>query len=187
MKHLLPGLRLYFFLTLLLGLLYPALVTLVGQTVFPREANGSLITRDGRIVGSSLIAQKFERPVFFSPRPSATDYNAVPSGGSNLGPTSADLKKQVTEREARWRAAGVTEPADLLSTSGSGLDPEISPAAAFAQASRVATARAWPVERVRTLVIEHTTKRQWGLFGEERVNVLELNLALEEPRVGSAR
>ena len=175
-------------LTILTGLVYPLVVTGVAELVFPHQAHGSLTVRDGRAVGSELIGQPFQAPKYFWGRPSATTpmpYNAGSSGGSNLGPTNPDLGKQVKERVAALRAAdpGNTQPVpvDLVTASGSGLDPDISPAAAEFQVPRVARARGLAESAVRDLVRQHS--REWflGVLGEPRVNVLELNLALDAP------
>jgi K+-transporting ATPase ATPase C chain len=179
-------------LTILTGIVYPLVVTGVAEVAFPHQAHGSLITHDGRAVGSQLIGQAFSDPRYFWSRPSATNdanskplpYNAGSSGGSNLGPTNPDLGKQVNERVAALRAAdpGNTRPVpvDLVTASGSGLDPDISPAAAEFQVPRVARARSLAESAVRDLVRQHTHERFLGVLGETRVNVLQLNLALDE-------
>jgi K+-transporting ATPase ATPase C chain len=174
-------------LTILTGLVYPLVVTGVAEVAFPHQAHGSLITHGGRAVGSELIGQAFSAPRYFWSRPSATTpmpYNAGPSGGSNLGPTNPDLGKQVKVRVAALRAAdpGNTRPVpvDLVTASASGLDPDISPAAAEFQVPRVARARGLAESAVRDLVSAHTSPRFLGVLGEPRVNVLELNLALDE-------
>src|SRR6266850_1550292 len=174
------------FFTVLTGLLYPLIVTAIAQAAFPRQANGSLIVKDGKTVGSTLIGQPFDDPKYFWGRPSATSpfgYNAAASSGSNLSPTNPDLVKAVQGRVEALRAAdpGNTAPVpvDLVTASGSGLDPHISPAAALYQATRVARERKFSPETVRTLVERHTEGRFWGLLGEPRVNVLTLNLALD--------
>ena len=168
------------------GVAYPMLVTAIAQVAFPHQANGSLILRDRKPVGSVLIGQPFDDPKYFWGRPSATTpfpYNAGSSGGSNLSPTNPDLVKAVQERVAALRAAdpGATAPVpvDLVTASGSGLDPHISPAAALYQVPRVARARKLDPGTVRQLVEQHLEGRFLGLLGEPRVNVLALNLALD--------
>ncbi len=174
-------------LTVVTGIVYPALMTVVAQVVFPRQANGSLIERDGKIVGSALIGQQFDDPRYFWSRPSATiptPYNAAASTGSNYGPTNPAQLDAVRGRVEALRNAhpGQSEsvPVDLVTASGSGLDPHISPAAAEYQVARIATARSVSEQTIRDLVAQHTSGRQFGLLGEPRVNVLELNLAIEE-------
>lgn len=186
LRPLLASLRLLLVLTLLLGLAYPLALTGLAQLAFPQQAGGSLLQRDGGAVGSRLIGQAFQDPRYFWPRPSATTppYNAAASGGSNLGPTNAALHAAVEQRAAALRAAdpGNTAPipADLVTASASGLDPHISPEGALWQAPRVARARGLDEARVRELVRAHIEPRSLGLFGEPRVNVLLLNLALDE-------
>jgi len=174
-------------LTILTGLVYPLVVTGVAEVAFPHQAHGSLITHGGRAVGSQLIGQAFSDLRYFWSRPSATTpmpYNAASSGGSNLGPTNPDLGKQVKERVETLRAAdpGNTRPVpvDLVTASASGLDPDISPAAAEFQVPRVARARGLAESAVRDLVSAHTSPRFLGVLGEPRVSVLQLNLALDE-------
>lgn len=181
-----PALSLFILLSLITGLLYPLLVTAIGQVVFPAQAAGSLIERDGQRLGSRLIGQNFTDPKYFWGRPSATapqPYNAAASSGSNLGPLNPALKDVVESRVKALRAAdpGNTQPVpvDLVTASASGLDPHISPAAVEYQMARVARVRGLAPEAVRDLVARHTEARQWGVFGEPRVNVLELNLALD--------
>lgn len=191
-KHLRPAITLLVLMTVLTGLIYPLVVTGIAQAVFPAQANGSLIERDGKVVGSALIGQPFAEAKYFHGRPSATTgpdpadptksapapYNAANSMGSNLGPTAKALVDRVREDAEKLGVKGPI-PADLLTTSGSGLDPHISPASAELQVDRVAKARGLSAERVRTLVGSATEGRQLGLLGEPRVNVLALNLALD--------
>jgi K+-transporting ATPase ATPase C chain len=172
--------------TLLTGVGYTALITAIGNLVWPAQAAGSLITRHGVVAGSALIGQPFESAGYFWSRPSATSpvpYNGASSSGSNLGPLNPTLDSLVRARVARLRAADPSAPAavpvDLVTASGSGLDPDISPGAAAYQVNRVARARGLDAAAVRALVAEHTTGRQLGLFGEPRVNVVRLNLALD--------
>lgn len=182
MQSLRPALVVFAALTLLTGVAYPALVTGIAQVTFPAAAAGSLVRSDaGEVRGSRLLAQAFEDPGAFWPRPSAVDYNAAGSGGSNLGPRSAALRERTEEAVAALKASAPV-PAELVTTSGSGLDPHLSPAAARFQAPRVAAARGVPVERVLALIEERTEARQLGFLGEPTVNVLDLNLALEALR-----
>ncbi|WP_077036249.1 potassium-transporting ATPase subunit KdpC [Pelomonas sp. KK5] len=190
MKTLLrPALTLFAALSVLTGLLYPLAVTGAGQALFPRQAAGSLVERDGKLVGSALIGQNFSSPRYFWGRPSATAptaNNATASSGSNLGPLNPALSDAVKGRIAALRAAdpGNTAPvpADLVTASASGLDPHITPAAARYQAARVARERGLPLDAVNGLIEASTEGRDWRLFGEPRVNVLELNLALDQRR-----
>jgi len=181
-----PAIALFVLLTLLTGIVYPLVATVLAQVLFPAEAAGSLILRDGRAVGSALIGQNFADPGHFWGRPSATTpqpYNGIASNASNLGPLNPALSDAVKERIAALRAADSGNPApipvDLVTASGSGLDPHISVAAADYQAARVARARALPLPRVQALIAAHTAGRLLGVLGEPRVNVLELNLALD--------
>ena len=181
-----PALTLLAIFTVITGLVYPLLVTGVAQLVFPHAANGSLIEQGGKVVGSQLIGQPFDDPRYFWSRPSATGphaYNAASSSGSNQGPLNPALKEAVTARIAALQAAakGKQEPVpvDLVTASGSGLDPHVSPAAALYQVERVAHARGLQVERVRQLVAVNTEGRDLGILGETRVNVLALNMALD--------
>jgi len=191
MNVLRPALSLLLLLTLITGIAYPVAITAIAQWLFAAAANGSLIERDGKPIGSSLIGQPFANPAYFWPRPSATvpfADNAAASGASNLGPTNPALVDAVKQRIARLRAAdpGNTQPipVDLVTASGSGLDPHISPAAAHYQARRVARARGRPLGEVEALVAAAIEGRQLGVLGEPRVNVLKLNLALDQ-RAGS--
>jgi potassium-transporting ATPase KdpC subunit len=186
LTHLRAALVSLIILTVITGVVYPLVVTGIAQAVFPHQANGSLIVKDGKVVGSSLIGQPFDDPKYFWGRPSATSpfpYNAASSSGSNLSPTNPDLVKAVQGRVDALRAAdsGNTArvPVDLVTASGSGLDPHISPAAALYQVSRVARERKLEPQALRQLVDQHTEGRFLGLLGEPRVNVLELNLALD--------
>lgn len=179
MKTALQALRLLLALTLLTGLIYPLVVTALGTGLFPHAARGSLVRQSERVIGSELLAQKFESPRYFWPRPSAADFATVASGASNQAPTSEALKKAVAERRAKFGAAA---PADLLTASGSGLDPHITPEAARHQASRVARARQLSLEKMSALIAATTERPQLGVLGELRVNVLKLNLALDAAR-----
>ena len=181
-----PLIVIFAVLAAITGLVYPAVMTAFGQAVFHRQVNGSLVEVNGKVVGSELIGQQFDAPQYFWGRLSATTpnpYNATNSGGSNLGPTNPALADEVKGRIAALKAAGTDVsqpiPADLVTSSASGLDPEISPAAAAYQIARVAKARNMSPSDVQTLVDRYTKGRQFGVFGEPRVNVLELNLALD--------
>lgn len=180
------ALRIVLVFTVLCGLIYPLAITGLAVGLFPRQASGSLVQKDGQVIGSTLIGQPFTAPGYFWPRPSATaptPYNADNTGASGLGPTSAALQKAVQDRVAALRAAGVPAnlplPIDLLTASASGIDPDISPDAALLQVPRVAKARGLAEEAVRALVAQYVEGRELGLMGEPRVNVLELNLALD--------
>ena len=196
LRQIRPAIVLIIALTLLTGLAYPLAMTGIAETIFPDQAQGSLIERDGKVIGSALIGQAFADDKYFHGRPSATTtpdpkdptknldapYNAANSGGSNLGPTNKALidriKGDVDKLKAENPSAPV--PIDLVTTSASGLDPDISPEAALFQVPRVAKARNIPAERVQTLVTDHVEGRTFGLLGEPRVNVLKLNLALDD-------
>ena len=185
MKDLKSAFLLFIFLTFLLGGIYPAVVTVTANLLFPHQAEGSLVADgSGRIVGSKLIGQPFSEEKYFWPRPSATSgfaYNPLLSGGSNLGPTHPELIRQAKERIGRLRNTGINEeiPADLVFASASGLDPHIFPEAAWLQAPRIAKARNLTVEKVHLLVVTSTEGRQAGTLGAPRVNVLALNMALD--------
>jgi K+-transporting ATPase ATPase C chain len=181
-----PAIVLFALLAIITGLIYPFVITGVAQAVFPRQANGSLIVKNGQAVGSELIGQPFDDPKYFWGRLSATSpfpYNAASSSGSNYGPLSSALMDEVEARIAALKAADPTNhqpiPVDLVTSSGSGLDPDISVAAALYQVPRVARARGLSEDQVRALVQQYTEGRQFGVLGEPRVNVLKLNLALD--------
>jgi K+-transporting ATPase ATPase C chain len=178
---------LFVLLSVLTGIVYPLLVTAIGRTAFARQAGGSLIERDGQVFGSTLLGQPFDSPRYFWSRPSATapqPYNGASSGGSNLGPTNPAQLDAIAARIQALRAADPLNrqavPVDLVTASASGLDPDISPAAAAYQVARVAHARGLSESQVQALVAKHRSERFIGLFGEARVNVLELNLALDQ-------
>jgi potassium-transporting ATPase KdpC subunit len=195
LKEIRPAILILVLLTAITGLAYPLAMTAIAGVLFPKQAQGSLIERDGKVVGSALIGQEFKEDKYFHGRPSATTapdpadstktvpapYNAANSGGSNLGPTSKALADRVKEDVEKLKAENPqgSVPVDLVTTSASGLDPDISPEAALFQVSRVAKARNMPEDRLRQLVAENTAGRLAGLIGEPRVNVLALNLALD--------
>jgi K+-transporting ATPase ATPase C chain len=195
LREIRPAIILLLALTLITGLAYPLAITAVAGAIFPKQAKGSLIEKDGKVVGSALIGQEFKSDKYFHGRPSATvapdpndftktvpaPYNAANSGGSNLGPTSKALNDRVKEDVAKLKAENPSQsvPVDLVTASGSGLDPDISPEGALFQVPRVAKARNLPEDRVRQFVTENTEGRLGGLLGEPRVNVLALNLALD--------
>lgn len=170
--------------TIIFGLIYPLVVTGLSQLLFPKQANGSLIVKNGQVIGSELIGQSFTADKYFHPRPSnaGSGYDPLSSGGSNLGPTNQALVTRVAQDVAKLQQEnpGVPIPADLVTSSGSGLDPDISPASAEFQLAHVAKARGVSEEQIRRIVATHTQGRQWGIFGEARVNVLQLNLELDE-------
>jgi K+-transporting ATPase ATPase C chain len=181
-----PAIRMTLVLTVFTGLAYPGLVTGLSQALFPWRANGSLVAVNGRIVGSELIGQNFSRPAYFQPRPSAAGadgYDASASNGSNLGPISHKLIDRITASIQKFRKENADFsgplPADLVTTSASGLDPHISPASAEAEAPRIAAARGVPLAQIMELIRENTEGRTLGFLGEPRVNVLRLNLELD--------
>jgi potassium-transporting ATPase KdpC subunit len=183
-KNLITALLMTIATTILLGIIYPLAVTALAQVLFPKKANGQLIEKAGKVVGSSIIGQGFTGPGYFHSRPSAAGngYDAANTNGSQLGPTNQKLIDRVKGDVANAQAdnAGVPVPIDLVTASGSGIDPHITPAAAEFQLARVAKERGTTAEQMRSLVAKHTESRQWGFLGEPRVNVLELNLDLDE-------
>ena len=195
LREIRPAIVVVIALTLITGVAYPFAITGIAELIFPDKAQGSLVERDGKVVGSALIGQEFKSAGYFHGRPSATTapdpndstktvpapYNAANSGGSNLGPTNKSLIERIRSdvEKLKQENPSAEVPGDLVTTSGSGLDPDISPEAALFQVPRVAKARNLPENRVRQLVAEHMSDRLIGVFGESRVNVLELNLALD--------
>jgi len=200
LREIRPAIVLLIALTLITGLAYPLAITGIAETIFPSQAQGSLIEKDGKVVGSTLIGQNFTEDKYFHGRPSATTapdpqdstktvsapYNAANSGGANLGPTNKALIERVQGDVDKLKAENPSMPVpiDLVTTSGSGLDPDISPEAALFQVPRVAKARKLPEDRVRQLVQDHIEGRTFGILGEPRVNVLQLNLALDNVAAG---
>lgn len=185
-RQLLAGLRMLLVMTVVVGGVFPLVIWGVGQVAFSAQANGSQIEQGGRVVGSELLAQRFDGAQWFHPRPSAGEYDTLASGGSNLGPNSEELVALVAKRRAKVAAEDGVDPAavpaDAVTASFSGLDPHISPAYARQQVERVARARGLAPERVRALVGAHTEGRQLGYLGEERANVVKLNVALTEAK-----
>jgi K+-transporting ATPase ATPase C chain len=195
LREIRPAILVLVVLTLITGLVYPLAMTGIAGVIFPKQAQGSLIEKDGKVIGSALIGQEFKEDKYFHGRPSATvapdpadstktvsaPYNAANSGGSNLGPTSKALADRLKEDVEKLKAENpnAAVPVDLVTTSGSGLDPDISPEAALFQVPRIAKARSLPEDRVRQLITENTRGRLAGILGEPRVNVLALNLALD--------
>lgn len=186
-KQILPGLRINIFATILFGVVYPLVITGICQLAFPHKANGSLIISDGKTIGSELIGQNFTRPEYFQPRPSAAGndgYDPTASGGSNYGPTNQKLIDRVKASIEKFRKENPDYkgpiPADLVTASASGLDPDLSPDSAKAQAPRVAKARGARLDQVQQLIAQFTEMPSLGLLGEPRVNVLKLNLALDQ-------
>ncbi|MGA2602807.1 MAG: potassium-transporting ATPase subunit KdpC [Verrucomicrobiia bacterium] len=185
MKLLIQSIRQTILWTIIAGVAYPLVMTGLAQVLFHRQANGSLIERNGKVVGSELLAQQFTGDKYFWPRPSTGSYATVPSGASNLGPTSQALQSNVTANAAAFRTgnklpADAPVPADMVFASGSGLDPHISPEAARLQVARVAAARGITENQIKALLERFVEPPQWGIFGEPRVNVLRLNVALDE-------
>jgi len=183
LKQIYPAFAITVVLTVLLGIIYPLAVTGLAQWIFPRQAGGSLIEKDGKVIGSTLIGQPFSGPSYFHSRPSAagSGYDATASAGTNLGPTNQKLMDNVKTAAESLREENPNSPVpiDMVTASASGLDPHITPAAAEFQVPRVAKERGMNAEEVRRIVREHTEGRQFGVLGEPRVNVLELNLALD--------
>jgi K+-transporting ATPase ATPase C chain len=185
MKHIKTALKLFTILLVIVGVIYPVAVAVLAQLVFPKEAGGSLLyDASGKVTGSALIGQPFSDPQYFWPRPSATSaypYNPLASGGSNLGPTNTKLLEQIATRADLLKSSGIQDPvpSDLVMASASGLDPHISMQSALIQIPRVARARGLDEDTLRKLVLDHVEKRQFGFLGEQRVNVLQLNLALD--------
>ncbi len=200
LREIRPAIVLIIALTVITGLAYPLAMTGLAEVIFPKQAQGSLIEKDGKVIGSALIGQEFKEEKYFHGRPSATvapdpadssktvpaPYNAANSGGSNLGPTSKALNDRIVADVEKLKAEnpGQPVPVDLVTTSGSGLDPDISPEGALFQVPRVAKARSLPEDRVRQLVQDHIEGRTFGVFGEPRVNVLQLNLDLDKVSAG---
>ena len=183
LKELRPAILITIVLTILTGIAYPLAMTGVGQALFHKQANGSLIVRDGKVIGSEIIGQNFTKPEYFHPRPSQNTYDAANSGGSNLGPTNPALADRLKKDADAFRKDNPDFtgpiPADAITASASGLDPDITPANASAQAARVAKARGASLDTVQNLIAANTQGRDLGVLGEPRINVLKLNLALD--------
>ena len=185
-REILPGLRIKLFMTVLLGVAYPLVMTAISQVLFPHKSNGSLIVRDNKVIGSELIGQAFTRAEYLQPRPSSageSGYDATASNGSNYGPTNQKLVDRVKASIEKFRKENPEYsgplPADLVTSSASGLDPHVSPDSAQAQAARIAKARGAPVDEIRRLIEQSTEQPDLGFLGEPRVNVLKLNLELD--------
>jgi len=187
-KQILIAIKIFALLTVLLGVAYPLVITGIAQLAFPKEANGSLIRQGNKVIGSELIGQKFDSIIYFSSRPSATDYNPMPSGGSNFGPTSSKLKQLIADRKAQWFKSNPTSdpekiPSEMLLASASGLDPHISPKAALLQVDRIVKARNFDNSRKQQIlksIAELSEAPQFLILGENRINVLALNLELDK-------
>ena len=184
LKELKSAIIITFILTIITGIVYPLAITGIAQTIFHKQAKGSLIERDEKVIGSEIIGQNFTKPEYFHPRPSQNSYDAANSGGSNLGPTNPALADRLKKDAETFRKDNPDYtgpiPADAITASGSGLDPEISPANALAQAARVAKARGSSTDAMQSLVVVNTQQRNLGVLGEPRVNVLKLNMALDQ-------
>jgi potassium-transporting ATPase KdpC subunit len=185
MKQIITSIKVFIVFSILLGLVYPLAITGIAQIAFPQKANGSLIVENGKVVGSSLIGQKFDAPEYFNSRPSAVDYNAAGSGASNLGPTSKKLMERVKEANEKWkRENGKFDipaiPADAVLASASGLDPHISLENAQLQAKRIAKIRKISEEKINKLISQNTDSNFLGLWGQDGVNVLKLNITLDK-------
>ena len=187
-KQIIISIKIFAVLTVLCGIAYPLLITGIAQLAFPEKANGSLIMKGNKVIGSELIGQKFDSIIYFSSRPSATDYNPMPSGGSNFGPTSSKLKQLIADRKAQWVKSNPTSdpekiPSEMLLASGSGLDPHISPKAALMQVERIVKARQFGNDKKQQIlkaITELSEAPQFLILGENRINVLALNLELDK-------
>jgi len=187
-KQIIISIKIFAVLTVLCGIAYPLLITGIAQLAFPEKANGSLIMKGNKVIGSELIGQKFDSIIYFSSRPSAIDYNPMPSGGSNFGPTSSKLKQLIADRKAQWVKSNPTSdpekiPSEMLLASGSGLDPHISPKAALMQVERIVKARQFGNDKKQQIlkaITELSEAPQFLILGENRINVLALNLELDK-------